>query len=589
MNKGSLLLLLFFSFLGLKAQEKKKEMETDTVKTEVVNVITAYNPKIADANKIQRTPEIKLSEKSKKKQLKYTISSIPVASTFIPKTGVVKGIDVGVKERVYDNYIAGGFGNYNTPFVEAALHYDTRFKNEMGIYAKYISSNENVKNTALASTFSNFKTTLFFKQQERYFDWKVSLNSAQNKYNWYGIPENLKASTAIETINSEQENNYFQLIGAFDFENSILENSTASISSFSDAHQSKEIVMNLETIFNFSLDFINYGLNPLSIDTSIEVLKGFFKSNSTDNSEIDYSIITTKILPTYNFMLYDFSIKTGLKLFASVDTENSATNILVYPDVQISKAIIKDAFILYTGISGDLKTNTYKSITEENPYVSPTLFITQTSEKMNVFLGTSGKINNNFSFNFKASYKDEEDKAFFIRNNSKSNGINLITNNIPLENYEFGNSFRVSYDDVTTTSFLGEFEYDVSNKIATGATIQYDDYQVKNLEEAWNLPALQIAVFGKYKSEKWYATTNIFYVSERKTVAYNAPFPSSAISTDRLDFFLDINLNGGYHFNDAFSVFLKLNNVLNTNYQRFANFDVQGLQVLGGITYKFDF
>ena len=589
MKKGSLLLLLFFSFLGLKAQGKKKETAKDTVKTEVVNVITTYNPKIADANKIQRTPKIKLSEKSKKKQLKYSIFSVPVVSTFIPKTGVVKGIEVGVKERVYNNYIAGGFGNYSTPFIEAALHYDIHFKNEIGIYVKYLSSNENVKNTALTSTFSNFKTALFYKQQERYFDWKVTLNSAQNKYNWYGIPENLKASTAIETINSEQENNYFQLIGAFDFENPILENNTASISSFSDAYQSKEIQMQLGTTFNFSLDFINYGLNPLSIDTNIEVLKGFFKSNSTDSSEIDYSIITTKILPTYNFMLYNFSIKTGLKLFASVDTENSATNILVYPDVQVSKAIIKDAFILYTGISGDLKTNTYKSIHEENPYVSPTLFITQTSEKMNVFLGASGKINNTFSFNLKASYKDEEDTPFFIRNNSKSNGTNLITNNIPLENYEFGNSFRVSYDDVTTTLFLGEFEYEVSNKIATGATIEYNDYQVKNLKEAWNLPALQVAVFGKYKSEKWYATTNIFYVSERKTVAYNAPFPSSAISTDRLDSFVDFNINGGYHFNDAFSIFLKLNNVLNTNYQRFANFDVQGFQVLGGITYKFDF
>jgi hypothetical protein len=589
MNKGSLLLLLFFSFLGLKAQEKKKETVKDTVKTEIVNVITTYNPKIADANKIQRTPEIKLSEKSKKKQLKYTIFSIPVASTFMPKTGVVKGIDVGVKERVYSNYIAAGFGNYTTPFVEAALHYDTRFKNEMGIYAKYLSSNENVKNTALASTFSNFKTALFFKQQERYFDWKITLNSAQNKYNWYGVPENLKQSAVLPTINSEQKNNYFQLIGALGFEDSILENSTASISSFSDAYKSKEIVMHLGTTFNFSLDFINYGWNALSVETDIEVLKGFFKSNSIDNSEIDYSIITTKILPTYHFSLYDFSIKTGLKLFASVDTENSATNILVYPDVQISKAIIKDALIFYTGISGDLKTNTYKSLTEENPYVSPTQFMTQTSEKMNVFLGTSGKINNDFSFNFKASYKDEEDKALFLRNRSKSNGINLIANNIPIENYEFGNSYRVSYDDVITTSFLGEFEYDITNKIATGTTIQYDDYKMKNLEEAWNLPALQIAVFGKYKSEKWYATTNIFYVGERKTVAYNAPFPSSDISIDRLDSFVDFNLNGGYHFNDALSVFLKLNNVLNANYQRFSNFDVQGFQVLGGLTYKFDF
>ena len=589
MNKGSLLVLLFFSFLGLKAQEKKKETLKDTLKTEVVNVITTYNPKIADANKIQRTPEIKLSEKSKKKQLKYTIFSIPVASTFMPKTGVVKGIDVGVKERVYDNYIAGGFGNFTTPFVETALHYDTRFKNEMGIYARYISSNEDIKNTALTSTFSNFKTALFYKQQERYFDWKVSLNSAQNKYNWYGIPENLKASTAIETINSEQENNYFQLIGAFDFENTIVENTTVSVSSFSDAYQSKELLMHLKTAFNLSLDFISYDLNDLSVDTKFEVLKGAFKRNSIDNSEIDYSIITSKIHPTYNFALFDFSIKAGMKLFASVDTENRVTNLLAYPDVQISKSINKDALILYTGVSGDLKTNTYKDFTEENPYVSPTLFITQTSEKMNVFLGASGRINNAFSFNLKVNYKEEEDMPFFIRNNSKSNGTNLIANNIPIENYEFGNSFKVAYDDVITTSFLGEFEYDVTNKIATGATIQYDNYQVKNLEEAWNLPAFQLAVFGKYKSEKWYATTNIFYVDERKTVAYDALFPSSAISTDRLDSFVDVNLNGGYHFNDALSVFLKLNNVLNTSYQRFSNFNVQGFQVLGGLTYKFDF
>ena len=367
MNKASLFVLLFFSFLGLKAQEKKKETAKDTVKTEVVNIITTYNPKIADANKIQRTPEIKLSQKSKKKQLKYTIFSIPVASTFMPKTGVVKGIDVGVKERIYRNYIAGGFGNYSTPFVEADLHYDTRFKNEMGIYARFVSSNENIENTALMSTFSNFETSLFYKQQERYFDWKVSLNSAQNKYNWYGIPENLKGSTAIETINSEQENNYFQLIGALDFEKAILENTKVSISSFSDAYQSKELLMHLETTFNFSLDFISYDLNTLSVDTKVEVLKGAFKNNSIDNSEIDYSIITSKIHPTYNFMLFDFSIKAGMKLFASVDTENSATNILAYPDVQISKSINKDALILYTGVSGDLRDEYLQRLFRRKP------------------------------------------------------------------------------------------------------------------------------------------------------------------------------------------------------------------------------
>ena len=56
MKKHSILLLLLSSFFGANAQEKKS---IDTVKTEIVNVITTYNPKIADASKIKRTPELK--------------------------------------------------------------------------------------------------------------------------------------------------------------------------------------------------------------------------------------------------------------------------------------------------------------------------------------------------------------------------------------------------------------------------------------------------------------------------------------------------------------------------------------------------
>jgi len=55
-----------------------------------------------------------------------------------------------------------------------------------------------------------------------------------------------------------------------------------------------------------------------------------------------------------------------------------------------------------------------------------------------------------------------------------------------------------------------------------------------------------------------------------------------------LNSYIDLNVNGGYHFSTQFSTFLKLNNLLNTKYQRFANFDTQGLQISGGITYKFD-
>jgi outer membrane receptor protein involved in Fe transport len=80
----------------------------------------------------------------------------------------------------------------------------------------------------------------------------------------------------------------------------------------------------------------------------------------------------------------------------------------------------------------------------------------------------------------------------------------------------------------------------------------------------------------------------VFYIGERKDVLYASTFPSGTSGIQELSSFIDVNLNGGYHFNDKFSAFLRLNNILNTDYQRFANFNVQGFQFLGGITYKFD-
>ena len=110
-----------------------------------------------------------------------------------------------------------------------------------------------------------------------------------------------------------------------------------------------------------------------------------------------------------------------------------------------------------------------------------------------------------------------------------------------------------------------------------------------NQSEAWNLPQITGEVFAKYKRNKWYAGTNIFFVSDRKDIEYAGTYPSAANNIVTLKSFVDLNINGGYHFNDKFTAFIKMNNVLNSDYQRFSKFNVQGFQVLGGISYKFDF
>ena len=226
-------------------------------------------------------------------------------------------------------------------------------------------------------------------------------------------------------------------------------------------------------------------------------------------------------------------------------------------------------------------------MSNSNPFISPSSFITTTNEQYHFFGGLNGKLSSNVSFDLRASYKSEEDKALFVRNSSLSNGV-FDPFSTPLLGFRYGNSFSIFYDDIKTLSVLGEIEVDISKRLVMGANAQFSSFDTSQ-NEVWNLPQIEAGVFGKYKNDHWYASANIFFVGERNDLDYTGSFPLVNSNVRTLDSYVDVNLNGGYHFNDFVSVFVKLNNILNNDYERFANFNVQGFQVLGGVTYKFDF
>ncbi|WP_298765704.1 hypothetical protein [uncultured Polaribacter sp.] len=586
MKRSFSLLALLFSFFLTNSQEKKKDT---LVKTEVVNVVTKYNPKITDVNKIKENPTIQLLDNTKKKKLKYNIFSAPVASTFIPKTGVVKGINLGVKERIYKNYIAAGFGNYISPFADVFIYNNNRFNSEFGFSAKYNASLQNIENTLLNSTFTNLSVGAFYKKEARYFNWKVNADAVSSAYNWYGLPENNYTDLVLNSINEVQKYNLAKLSTTFNFYDSYIDYGKLNLSFFSDDFNSQEILADFNTKLSFPLDFLGYNVNEISVITSFEYLGGNFQKNYANTNKVNYTQLTAKINPTYQLDYTNLKLKVGFKTFYAIDSENNINNLLIFPDVLSKITIFKKYINAYAGVTGNLHSNTYQQFTEENPFVSPTLFITQTAETANFFAGLKGNITNYLSYHIKAAKITEEDKPLFLRNNSKSDGTTSIVNNKSLEGYEYGNSFGVFYDDVETTHFLTEIEYFFNKNLTLTAQVNYNNYNTTNALDSFNLPELEGAFLAKYKAKKWFANATIYYVDSRKDIVYNATFPSSINSLNTLDAFVDVNLNGGYHFNDKFSAFLRLNNVLNNNYQRFTNFNVQGFQALGGFTYKFDF
>ena len=86
----------------------------------------------------------------------------------------------------------------------------------MELEIKRLSSPDGNENTEILNTnFSNFNVGAFYKKYDRYFDWKVSLNSERNAYNWYGLPNIGFTEPITNAIIEEQIYNYF-LSASFD-------------------------------------------------------------------------------------------------------------------------------------------------------------------------------------------------------------------------------------------------------------------------------------------------------------------------------------------------------------------------------------
>src|SRR5690606_32208 len=131
-----------------------------------------------------------------------------------------------------------------------------------------------------------------------------------------------------------------------------------------------------------------------------------------------------------------------------------------------------------------LEQNSYMDFVKENPFLSPTLMIAPTDKQYDVFAGLKGKLASSVSYNLRGSYNNERNKAFFRANDYTENTAN--------ENYAYGNSFQVVYDDVRTFRFSGVLKADFSKNESFGMGETFNSYKNTNEQEAWNLPAVEV-------------------------------------------------------------------------------------------------
>jgi hypothetical protein len=558
--------VLFLFHFSAFSQEKELDPE-------VVNIVKPYTPTISDAFKVKETPSLNDSISTTKKEVKYSIFSVPVASTFTPSKGKATTVEKTKPIKLYDNYATLGFGNYTSILGEFYSNFEISRTDNAGFFFRHNSSQGDIKDVKLDNKYYDTSLDANYTSRQKDATYRLDAGVEHQLYNWYGMPDVVYIQEPNVQINPQQTYIGGYAGGSIALDDSYFERASLNIRYLGDAFSSSEFNATLKPEFSFPLENLT-----LKVDGDIDYLSGSFDKNYTNTSAIKYSCLNAGLAPSITFVNDDLSVSLGVAAYVSLDSENSNTDFSLYPRLNASYRLMDETVIVYGGAEGGLQQNSYYNFKEENPFVSPTLNVAPTKKLYEGFGGVKGKLSNSVAYNVRASYGKDEKRALF-----QANFINLLAPG--LEGYQFGNSFNVVYDDVNTLAFFAELKVEVSNTFSLGINGTYNSYSTDLQNEAWNLPDLKASIFSNFNiTEKLYGGASLFYVGERQDL-YADPFTTQEIT---LDGYVDANINFGYRFTDRLSVFVKGSNLFGDNYEKWLNYPVQGIQGLAGVTYKFD-
>ena len=579
---------LIFSIIAIAAiQVGFSQKKDENIGSEVVNIVKPYTPTISDAFKIKQTPAVEQEVVEPKIPIKYQIFSFPVASTFIPSKGKAADVDKEILEKGFSNYVSLGAGNYGTANAEVFLTHQLNKTDYVGGLLQHLSSQGGIGGVILDNNFYTNALDATYGSRNRKFGWNADLGIKNQGINWYGLPKySFFDASVVNKIDEKQIYNTFAIGGKMTVNDSFFKQFSLQFKRFSDAFGSAENRFFVKPNFDFEV-----ADHKVKTDIVIDYVGGNFDTRlMAINSAYNYSSFNLGFSPSILYQQDDLSVEIGAKVFyamSKIDLQDE-NKIFFYPKVKASYKLVGDILLAYAGAEGNLQQNSYADFVDENPFVSPTLFITPTNNKYDLYVGLKGKLANAVAFNVKTSYLNQENRALFA-----ANYFDVLSTNT--NGYAFGNSFNVVYDDLKTWSVFGELKADFTKNIAFGINGTFNTFNTNTQNEAWNLPKLQVSSFMDVEiNEKWYAGAKLFFVGERQdidSIQNESMFSSfnSGIKTVVLDSYFDLNAHVGYKFSKRLNFFLKGNNLANQQYNRWANFPVQSLQILGGASYKFDF
>ena len=260
----------------------------------------------------------------------------------------------------------------------------------------------------------------------------------------------------------------------------------------------------------------------------------------------------------------------------------------LYPRAEVSVNLLRNLFVPYGKIGGDLSANNFHSLTRQNPFYapsdlgleSPNQGFRSTNKRLALAGGIRGTVTEAFRFHGYFSTASHEDYALFRPAASTVDSVTLAT-------------FDVVYDTLAIRTLGGEAEFDLGSDWSFAGGVKFLKYNTRSELRAWNLPRTTWNARATYALiEGLDLTATVTYIGERFSILRETGYGDTQPLEDgtfelALPGYLDLNLTANYTYNDRLGGWLTLANVANAKYAEWGGFPVQGFQALAGVHYAF--
>ncbi len=521
-----------------------------TLPTEQVDIIKNFDARLLETDRIPLAPELPPLDTTVRRQ-NYNITGRPVTVEYpAPQLRplAIRGEKVA---QVYNGYAKLGGGIPSSLYGDLSYHLSQEKKYDFGIGALHhsASNNANLENQRFAFTTAGIDGTYYLEQgiavggKVRYTSDNVffygynSLNSGDSINRSFAKEDVRQRFSTVDIganiFNGERTAADFNYSAGFDFY--FLQDSYAARENGFDLKINATKWIQDRHAFRVDLrtDFTSYR------DTAKQSLHNFY------------------LQPNFTFSADAFRAKIGLNLVSHED------EFFFFPDLELSARILGPVLNAFAGAEGSLQKNTFRSLSDYNPFVSSRNRLRNT-RYINYFGGIRGVVQG-IDYRVQAGYKTTENLATFLWNGDS----------IP--------RFNVLYDTIDIAYISASLVAPLFKGFEINGKLQQNFFNTGNKEtKAWHLPSTTISAGAKYTTEDGKGAVRADLFLEN-----GVPYQDIDGQTKNLNALFDLSIGGEYKLGNNFGLFLQVNNLANNRRQRWQHYPIFGLNALAGITARF--